>query len=66
MTAVQQPLQLGPQVVVPSLSIGVALSAPDSDADAVLAQADRALYLAKATGRSQWRLAQAGTPGADG
>jgi diguanylate cyclase (GGDEF)-like protein/PAS domain S-box-containing protein len=57
MQAVQQPVLLGSQLVVPSLSVGVALSAPGDDADAVLAEADQALYAAKAAGRSQWRLA---------
>ena len=62
MQAVQQPLLLGNRLVVPSLSVGVALSAPGARADAILADADQALYAAKAGGRSQWRLAQAPTP----
>ncbi len=42
----------------PSLSIGVALSAPGDDADTLLAAADRALYRAKAGGRGRWELAR--------
>jgi diguanylate cyclase (GGDEF)-like protein/PAS domain S-box-containing protein len=61
MQAVQQPMLLGGRMIVPSLSVGVALSAPGDDADAVLAEADRALYTAKATGRGHWRLMQAHT-----
>lgn len=60
MRAVQQPMLLGRQTVVPSLSLGLALSAADDDADTVLGEADRALYAAKAAGRGQWRLAQPG------
>jgi diguanylate cyclase (GGDEF)-like protein len=41
----------------PSLSIGVALSAPGDDADTLLAAADQALYRAKAGGRGRWALA---------
>jgi diguanylate cyclase (GGDEF)-like protein/PAS domain S-box-containing protein len=55
--AVQQPVLLGSQLVIPSLSVGIALSAPGDHAGAVLAKADQALYAAKAAGRSQWRLA---------
>jgi GGDEF domain-containing protein len=41
------------------MSVGVALSVPGDLADDVLAEADRALYAAKAAGRGQWRLAPA-------
>jgi diguanylate cyclase (GGDEF)-like protein len=43
--------------VPPSLSIGVALSAPGDSPDTLLAAADQALYRAKTAGRSQWELA---------
>jgi diguanylate cyclase (GGDEF)-like protein/PAS domain S-box-containing protein len=69
MRAVQQPVLLGRQTVMPSLSLGLALSAADDDADTVLGEADRALYAAKAAGRGQWRLAQPGdrlNPAGDG
>jgi diguanylate cyclase (GGDEF)-like protein/PAS domain S-box-containing protein len=54
---VSQPVGLDAGPVIPSLSVGVALSVPGADADAVLAAADRALYRAKAAGRAQWQLA---------
>jgi diguanylate cyclase (GGDEF)-like protein/PAS domain S-box-containing protein len=57
MRAVRRPIDLCGEPVVPSLSIGVALSTPGDTADTVLAAADQALYLAKAAGRGQWQLA---------
>ncbi|HEX2824318.1 MAG TPA: diguanylate cyclase [Streptosporangiaceae bacterium] len=60
MRTVQQPIRLAGQPVLPSLSIGVALSAPHDDAGSVLAAADRALYAAKAAGRGRWQLAADG------
>jgi diguanylate cyclase (GGDEF)-like protein len=57
MRTVRRPVDLCGEPVVPSLSIGVALSAPGDTADSVLAAADQALYRAKAAGRGQWQLA---------
>jgi diguanylate cyclase (GGDEF)-like protein/PAS domain S-box-containing protein len=57
MRAVRRPIDLCGEPVVPSLSIGVALSTPGDTADTVLAAADQALYTAKAAGRGQWQLA---------
>jgi GGDEF domain-containing protein len=57
MRAVREPLTLAGEPVVPSMSVGVALSAALDSADAALAHADRALYAAKAAGRGRWRLA---------
>jgi diguanylate cyclase (GGDEF)-like protein/PAS domain S-box-containing protein len=57
MRAVREPLTLAGEPVVPSMSVGVALSAVPDSADAALAHADRALYAAKAAGRGRWRLA---------
>jgi diguanylate cyclase (GGDEF)-like protein/PAS domain S-box-containing protein len=57
MRAVREPLTLAGEPVVPSMSVGVALSAAPDSADATLAHADRALYAAKAAGRGRWRLA---------
>jgi diguanylate cyclase (GGDEF)-like protein/PAS domain S-box-containing protein len=54
---VRHPVELNGEPVLPSLSIGVALSGPSDTADSVLAAADRALYTAKAAGRGQWQLA---------
>jgi diguanylate cyclase (GGDEF)-like protein/PAS domain S-box-containing protein len=55
--AVQQPLELDGEQVCPWVSMGAALSAPGADADQLLANADRAMYAAKAAGGSRWRLA---------
>jgi diguanylate cyclase (GGDEF)-like protein/PAS domain S-box-containing protein len=60
MLAVQQPLELAGQKVFPTASIGAALSTPGTVADQLLAEADHAMYAAKAAGRGRWRLA-AGT-----
>ena len=60
MRTVQQPFQLGGGSMAPSISVGIALSVADDTADAVLANADRALYAAKAAGRGRWRLAASG------
>jgi diguanylate cyclase (GGDEF)-like protein/PAS domain S-box-containing protein len=57
MQTVHQPFTLCGEPVLPSVSIGAALSAPGDNADLLLANADRALYAAKAAGRSRWRLA---------
>ena len=57
MLAVQQPLELAGQKVFPSASIGAALSTPGVVADQLLAEADLAMYAAKAAGRGRWRLA---------
>jgi diguanylate cyclase (GGDEF)-like protein/PAS domain S-box-containing protein len=57
MRAIRRPVELCGEPVVPSLSIGVALSTPGDSADAVLAAADQALYTAKAAGRGRWQLA---------
>ncbi|HEY2520906.1 MAG TPA: diguanylate cyclase [Streptosporangiaceae bacterium] len=57
MRTVRRPVELCGEPVVPSLSIGVAMSAPGDSADSVLAAADQALYTAKAAGRGQWQLA---------
>ncbi|MFY9931281.1 MAG: diguanylate cyclase [Streptosporangiaceae bacterium] len=54
---VRHPVELNGEPVLPSLSIGVALSGPGDSADSVLAAADRALYTAKAAGRGRWQLA---------
>jgi diguanylate cyclase (GGDEF)-like protein/PAS domain S-box-containing protein len=57
MRAVQQPLELDGEQVCPWVSMGAALSAPGADADQLLADADRAMYAAKAAGGGRWRLA---------
>jgi diguanylate cyclase (GGDEF)-like protein/PAS domain S-box-containing protein len=55
--SVCRPVELDAGTLLPSLSIGAALSAPDDSADSLVAAADRALYAAKAGGRGQWQLA---------
>jgi len=57
MRTVQQSLELDGEPVCPWVSIGAALSAPGADADQLLADADRAMYTAKAAGGGRWRLA---------
>jgi diguanylate cyclase (GGDEF)-like protein len=57
MEAVHQPLELDGEKLYPTASIGAALSAPGTAADQLLADADRAMYAAKADGRGRWRLA---------
>src|SRR6202012_4819937 len=54
---VRRPVELNGEPVLPSLSIGVALSGPGDSADSVLAAADRALYTAKAGGPGRGRPA---------
>jgi diguanylate cyclase (GGDEF)-like protein/PAS domain S-box-containing protein len=56
MEAVQLPLELEGRKVRPTASIGAALSAPGAIADQLLADADRAMYAAKAAGGDRWRL----------
>jgi len=60
MGAVQQPLQLAGEKVLPTASIGAALSEPGTAADQLIADADRAMYAAKAAGGDRWRLATGG------
>ena len=57
MEAVQLPLELEGRKVQPTASIGAALSAPGTVADQLLADADRAMYAAKAAGGDRWQLA---------
>jgi diguanylate cyclase (GGDEF)-like protein/PAS domain S-box-containing protein len=57
MGAVQQPLELGGEKVWPTASIGAALSEPGTEADQLIADADRAMYAAKTAGGDRWRLA---------
>jgi diguanylate cyclase (GGDEF)-like protein len=55
--AVCRPVELETGVMLPSLSIGAALSAAGDNPDTLVAAADQALYTAKAAGRGQWQLA---------
>lgn len=53
-----EPFRLGEHFVEISCSIGVALFPKNADnADALIAQADAAMYAAKEAGRSTWRVA---------
>ncbi|MCW2930757.1 MAG: hypothetical protein JWM19_1719, partial [Actinomycetia bacterium] len=51
---------LGGEKVRPTASIGAALSEPGTAADQLIADADRAMYAAKAAGGDRWRLATGG------
>jgi diguanylate cyclase (GGDEF)-like protein len=55
--SVCRPVELETGVLLPSLSIGAALSAAGDNPDTLVAAADQALYTAKAAGRGQWQLA---------
>ncbi|MFN8148794.1 MAG: EAL domain-containing protein [Candidatus Nanopelagicales bacterium] len=55
--AVSQPVELGVAEVRPSMSIGLVLSPPHlGDVDAILRDADTAMYAAKRAGRDRWEL----------
>jgi diguanylate cyclase (GGDEF)-like protein/PAS domain S-box-containing protein len=55
--AFEEPFSLGGLELVVSGSAGVATNATTSDAESLLAAADRALYAAKAAGRATWSAA---------
>ena len=54
--AVREPLQVGGEEVRASLSIGIALASPSATPSGLLADADAALYRAKAAGRGRWEV----------
>jgi diguanylate cyclase (GGDEF)-like protein len=55
--ALRQPVQLDGRQVVTSASIGIALSGPrNKPAEALLRDADLAMYRAKANGKARWQL----------
>ena len=56
--AMQAPIELGPQSLKISTSIGVGVHKPARSAEAVLALADAALYEAKARGRDTWAVCE--------
>ncbi len=61
---VREPVTLAEMTVVPSASVGVALSRPGEDARALIKRADAAMYLAKARGRQERiELAKSALPG---
>ena len=55
--AFQEPIEINGVLNRVGASVGVAVGGPGEGADAVLEAADRALFEAKASGRSRWRLA---------
>lgn len=55
-TAVGTELIIRGHRMVPTVSIGLALSNPDSTSSSLLRDADAALFSAKAAGRSRWKL----------
>jgi diguanylate cyclase (GGDEF)-like protein/PAS domain S-box-containing protein len=50
---VREPVSLAEMTVIPSASVGVALSRPGEDARSLIKRADAAMYQAKARGRQQ-------------
>ena len=54
--AVSVELTAGGHRLVPSVSMGIAVSGPDSTATSLLRDGDSALFHAKASGRSTWRF----------
>jgi diguanylate cyclase (GGDEF)-like protein len=55
---VREPVTLAEMTVIPSASVGVALSRPGEDARSLIKRADAAMYLAKARGRQQRGIAE--------
>jgi diguanylate cyclase (GGDEF)-like protein len=56
LAASRQPVEVAGESVRSSLSIGIALATDDSTPSTLLAEADTALYRAKAAGRGRWEL----------
>jgi diguanylate cyclase (GGDEF)-like protein len=54
--AVREPMSVGGEPVRASLSIGISVAALSSTSSELLAEADAALYRAKAAGRGRWEL----------
>ena len=54
--AVREPLQVAGEQVRASLSIGISVAAAGSTSSELLAEADAALYRAKAAGRGRWEV----------
>jgi diguanylate cyclase (GGDEF)-like protein len=50
---VREPVTLAEMTVIPSASVGAALSRPREDARSLIKRADAAMYLAKARGRQE-------------
>lgn len=61
--AVSVPLDIDGVTVIPTISIGVALTRPDEEPEAVLRRADQALYRGKKAGGDQTVLYDAGVDG---
>jgi diguanylate cyclase (GGDEF)-like protein len=54
--ALRRPIQLDGRQVVASASIGIALSSPNKPAEALMRDADLAMYRAKTNGKARWEL----------
>ena len=54
--AAREPIRIGGELVRTSMSIGISLAAATSTASGLLAEADTALYRAKAAGRARWEI----------
>ena len=54
-----EPVMFGEIALRSGVSIGIAVTQSVQQADTLIAEADRALYAAKAAGRNTWRRADA-------
>jgi diguanylate cyclase (GGDEF)-like protein/PAS domain S-box-containing protein len=55
-SAVRMPVQIGAATLLPSISLGCTLTNGDTSVDQVIAEADAALYRAKAAGRGRFEM----------
>ncbi|TVT51644.1 MAG: GGDEF domain-containing protein [Sedimenticola thiotaurini] len=60
---VRVPFKLGPETLFPSCSMGIALSTEGATSNALIANSDRALYLAKKQGKNRYAFANASDKG---
>ncbi|MFN8075606.1 MAG: PAS domain S-box protein [Kineosporiaceae bacterium] len=60
LAAIHAPVDLGDHTVTPTASVGIALSGPTSTPVEVVADAEGAMYGAKASGKSRWSQADKG------
>ena len=56
LVAVREPLRLAGEQLRVSLSVGISVAGADSSSSELLAEADAALYRAKAAGRGRWEV----------
>lgn len=56
LSQIREPIRVGGRGVVPTVSIGIALSSADTDPITLLRDADTAMYRAKDSGRNTWEI----------